>query len=279
MAIHLCFVYAEKQQHIEITSEQAELFTPLSIWKPAIIKDEILQLPEGWTVHSEITPGISQIDLSLEANYTLICDAQHARLMIRYSGPEHIQAHSVLMTARFSVGRAHTNELCCRDSFLSSYHGVFFRNQDGSLWYEDTSANGTFLNGQLIRGEKKRLHRSDQLDFLPLMNVVVDGGILHIRYPKEHAQIALQPLPTAQSHRCAMLFNQQTGQLHHIQLDPQINKLAAFRSFAAAQLPHNDKHYLLSACMLRDAETQTLITSDQALCQFLESVCPIFVML
>jgi len=278
MSIHLCFICDGKQHNIEVKDGQVELYTPLSIWNPAIVKENTLYFPEGWHVHNESAPPTYQIDLDREANHTLVCDGHHARLMVRHGGTERLQSLSVLTTARFSVGRAHTNELCCRDSYLSSYHGVFFYDREGALWYEDTSTNGTFINGMQIRGEKRRLHRGEQLDFPPLMHVVTDGGVLHIRCPKEHVQISLASLPADKARLNTAVFNQQTGCLYHIQLDPQINTLAGFRACAAAQMSQEGQ-YMTSSCMLRDADTHSLITSDADFCQLLKNGAPTFVML
>lgn len=273
--MHLCFIYNQQLQEIELTDSQVELFTPLSRWEPAQSEAGWLKLPSNWSFSHQGGAPTSFVPLDREANYSLTNGETNALLMVRQGGGEAIKSETLLMKERFSVGRSRSNELCCRDGFLSSFHGVFSYDLEGALWYEDESTNGTFVNGKLVCGKKIRLHTGDQLDFPPQMRVVIEGSVLHVRYPHEHALMNLPKLPVNEAGIHTALYLRPTGRLYHLHLPLNTNTLQAFISNAAAQLDEKAAEYLLPNITLHEAETQTLISDNDILVSVLSSGSPV----
>lgn len=273
--MHLCFICSQQMQEMDLTGAEEELFTLLSPWNPARVQEGALHLPDGWSACRQDQTPLACIPLDKEANYTLKNDEHTAMLMVRSGGAEVITTSELLATERFSVGRSRRNEICYRDGYISTSHGVFSFDSEGALWYSDNSTNGTFINGKLLCGEKQQLQSGDQLCFPPLMSIVVNGCVLTVRRPAEHSQLNL-PLREADDNiRNVALYMQAMGRMFHLRVPRDASTLEAFMACALAQVDEHAQGYLAQPVVLYDPENQTPITSDALLAGVLDKMAPV----
>ena len=113
------------------------------------------------------------------------------------------------------------------------------------------------------------------MDFPPQMQVMVDGCILRVRYPAEHAEMKLNVFHEEATVRHAALYMQVAGRLCHIRLKRDTNTLCDFVQSAAAQLDTQMADYLRQADVLREAESQQIITDNTALVKCLQARAPV----
>ena len=262
--LRICVIIEEKLYQYSLPEDAREaVYMPLSRWQPAQASGGELLLPQGW-FRQEGYPA-DRVPLQKEGNHLLTSGERSALMMVRIVPADGLRTERVRVTERFTVGRAHSNQICCRDGYLSSYHGVFSFDRDGLLRYEDTSTNGTFIGGELLRGSARTLHTGDVLDFPPLMQVTVNGAALHIRYPADHAQVALEKLPApAPGMVHALICLRETGALRHTQLPGSGCTGAELRAAAMHCLTTEDKALLPPGPALRIAGESALIAPGDA---------------
>lgn len=257
--LRLCLIHSETLFQYALAEGASEvLYTPLARWKPARITAGVMTLPEGWRTAEDYPTD--RISLHEEGNYLLKDDRNTALLMVRLTEEDGLCSVTAAMTGRFTVGRSRSNDICCRDGYLSSFHGVFSFNRDGRLCYEDTSTNGVFVNGEHLCGGMRLLRDGDQIDFPPLMQATVDGTAMRIRYPKAHGQLqleALQPAPQGEVNMAVYL--PQTGKLRQILLPAGICGGSELRSSVLACLAPEDAAVLPPEPVLRIAGETALI--------------------
>lgn len=261
--IRLCVIHNDRLYTTDMAdSAQQAVNTPLSAWEPAQVTGGELHLPKGWVTSDEAAVG--SVSLRAELNTRLRCGEQRAVLMVRLLPEGSLPDMHVQTKARFTVGRSRSNDLCCRDSFLSSAHGVFSFTEDGELFYEDASTNGTYLNGKKLHGARQVLKPGDQLDFPPLLQVVVDGAVLRVRYPLAHGHVMLpiQP-PVAEQELHAAVYLPTAGQLFHVRLHDAQHTAAEVIAAVRQQLPSETAVLLPSAPLLRIAGNAALLTTKQ----------------
>ena len=262
--LRICVIIEEKLYQYSLPEGAREaVYMPLSSWQPAQVTGGDLLLPQGW-FRQEGCPA-DRIPLRQEGNHLLTSGERSALMMVRIVPEDGLRTERVRVTERFTVGRAHSNQICCRDGYLSSYHGVFSFDRDGLLHYEDTSTNGTFIGGELLRGGERTLQTGDVLDFPPLMQATVNGAALHIRYPIDHAQVALEKLPApAPGMLHALVCLRETGALRHIQLPESGCTGAELRAAVMHCLTAEDKSLLPPGPALRIAGESALIAPGDA---------------
>lgn len=264
--IRLCVIFNEKLYTTDIAdSAQQAVSTPLSVWDPAQVSDGRLHLPKGWVTSDDA--AANSVSLQTELNVRLRCEDLRAVLMVRLVPEGGLPDVQVQAKSRFTVGRSRSNDLCCRDSFLSSAHGVFTFTEDGRLCYEDTSTNGTYLNGKKLNRIRQVLKSGDQLDFPPLLQVVVDGVVLRVRYPLAHGHTTLSPLPpVAEQELHAAVYLPATDQLCPVCLRMDQHTAAELLATMLPQFPPEAASLLPSAPLLRIAgETALLSAKDSVL--------------
>lgn len=240
---------------------QQTVNTPLSLWEPAQVADGELRLPKGWVTSEE--PSSDRVSLRTELNMRLRRDDRRALLMVRLLPEGGLPDVVVRAEARFTVGRSRSNELCCRDSFLSTAHGVFTFTGNGEMCYEDTSTNGTYLNGELLHGNSQLLKPGDQLDFPPLLQVVVDGAALRVRYPSAHGYVQLPALPPVEGEQLrAAVYLTAADRLCHVCLRASLQTGAELLSCILPQLPPETAALLPATPLLRVAGETALLHAN-----------------
>lgn len=273
---HLCFVSAQGV-HTVLTEPWQEYPFPFMLWQRFRTEGNQIVLPEGWLAEgADGQPG-SLISLE-EANYRLKGEAWTGMMLVRRYDENAMALTDCLTRDRFTVGRSRKNDICYRDAFLSSAHGVFSYNRQGQLCYEDDSTNGTFLNGTLLHHEVRVLREGDQLDFPPLMRVVVSNNRLFIRHPKEQAEVHLPLCPPPDGRKLVSLYFGSRNSICHVFVDPAATR-SSFLSAARQQLPEDAAALLGENAVLQDVYSQTLVHSDALMAQHLQQASPCFFVL
>jgi pSer/pThr/pTyr-binding forkhead associated (FHA) protein len=67
-----------------------------------------------------------------------------------------------LTEEKISVGRLSGNDIHLQDAFCSGYHAFLYAVEKGYVIRDNSSKNGTFLNGKRIAGEVE-LKKSDEI--------------------------------------------------------------------------------------------------------------------
>ncbi|MBR2054198.1 MAG: FHA domain-containing protein [Clostridia bacterium] len=273
---HLCFVSAQGV-HTVLTEPWQEYPFPFMLWQRFRTEGNQIVLPEGWLAEgADGQPG-SLIGLE-DANYRLKGEAWTGMMLVRRYDENAMALTDCLTRDRFTVGRSRKNDICYRDAFLSSAHGVFSYNRQGQLCYEDDSTNGTFLNGTLLHHEVRVLREGDQLDFPPLMRVVVSNNRLFIRHPKEQAEVHLPLCPPPDGRKLVSLYFGSRNSICHVFVDPAATR-SSFLSAARQQLPEDAAALLGENAVLQDVYSQTLVHSDALMAQHLQQASPCFFVL
>ena len=79
-------------------------------------------------------------------------------------GPEDDKTIALSQGKTTLMGRAENNDVVADEPRVSRQHAAIRADRDG-YWIEDLSSrNGTFLNGQRIEGEGKRLRDQDAIE-------------------------------------------------------------------------------------------------------------------
>ena len=257
--IRLCILLKDRMFQADVAdAQEGVVHTPLSTWEPARIANGVLSLPRGWQREGDDAVSIS---LREESNHLLCCQETRAVLMIRDVPEGSMAVETVGLLGRFTVGRSAQHHICCRENALSACHGVFSFTRSGQLRYEDASKNGTFVNDSLLWHDARLLQPGDRLDFPPLMQVTVTGVGLQIRYPRNHGQLQLPPLPTAtDGELLAAVYLPLQESLHYVSLPASLADGASLLRCILAQLPDEKAALLPSAPLLRLAGDMTLIS-------------------
>uniref|UniRef100_A0A1I8HFM0 E3 ubiquitin-protein ligase CHFR n=1 Tax=Macrostomum lignano TaxID=282301 RepID=A0A1I8HFM0_9PLAT len=74
-----------------------------------------------------------------------------------------------LLSDRCQIGRAVDCDLSLAgNQFVSGHHCAVFKDPDGGVWLQDTSMNGTLVNGRRILGDVAELRQDDVITVCPL---------------------------------------------------------------------------------------------------------------
>lgn len=268
--IRLCIILDTCLYQVNLTpGSTTPIHTPLSKWHPArpTATGDLL-LPGGWSCPDGLQPD--RISLLTEGNFLLAHGHRNALAMVRHVAEQSLPTEQVQLSGRITVGRSRKNAICCQDGYLSSSHGIFSFTRYGQLRYEDASTNGTFVNDELVQGEARILQSGDRLDFPPLMQVTVDGVSLRVRYPREHGQLTLPPMPAAaEGELLAAVYIPESGHLAYVRLPVGILSGAELLQSILSQLPAPQLQLLPSEPVLRFAG-ETALISPTALVQVQE---------
>lgn len=71
--------------------------------------------------------------------------------------------HTVSLDEELSIGRSDISQIILNDSGLSRKNTTFFRDGEDILVVDEDSTNGTFLNGQQIKGQPRILRNGDEI--------------------------------------------------------------------------------------------------------------------
>ena len=217
----LYFVINNQLFQMNIDRVSGTYYTPLSVWESVQVDHDCLSLPDNWSIAETQS---ANIPLLKEANYTLSNGKQEIFTMVRNIAPDELISMTVMIGERFTVGRSRRNELCYRDSFMSTVHGVFYLSREGNLLYEDASTNGTFINGNKLHRTSYCLNPGDRIDFPPLCRVIADSSVLNIRHPAAHCMINLPQMPELDENKLHVaLYFQTAGTLRHVILRQSVS--------------------------------------------------------
>lgn len=93
--------------------------------------------------------------------------------------------------ARVSLGRSESSTIVLRDAVISLSHSTFVKTADGKCLYEDTSKNGSYVNGKLLLQKKIELCFGDVLAFASGLKIVYLDNALAINSPDGLESVAL----------------------------------------------------------------------------------------
>lgn len=259
--IQLCFVIENQLYQMNIDRAGGTYYTPLSVWESVQVNHDCLSLPENWKVAE--TQSMT-IPLLREANYTLSNGKQEIFMMVRNIEPDELISTTVMIGEHFTVGRSHRNELCYRDGFMSTIHGVFHLSREGSLLYEDASTNGTFINGKKLHRASCCLKSGDQIDFPPLCRVIADSSVLHIRHSFAHGMINLPKMQEMEEDMIHVaLYFQTAGSLRHVALQRSVTTWSELLKQVKGQLSDQDLACLRSSPVLFERRNESLRKMDK----------------
>lgn len=260
--IHLCMIYNQTLWETDAALNSSGIHMPISVHESAYLSDDRLFLPSGWRVKKENDAYENAVSLLKEGNYELCGNGSRALLMVRMYAPDALENAYLLTKAHFTVGRASSNEISYRDCFLSSEHGVFSYDRRGVLSYEDTSTNGTFVNGRLIQGARCELKTGDKLEFPPLLQITVMDGALSVRFPKGHANMALREF-REYGEACRVAFMvQPSGNIHHVWVERNLESAEALLKRLLSGINHADAAHLMRKCGITDLKTGMPVSAD-----------------
>lgn len=255
--IRICIIIDDQLHQMNVERGCGALFTPLSVWESVQVEQDYLILPQNWTVVEKKT---RLIQLQKDANYSISNGKKEAFVMVRGIEQEKLVNTTVMIRERFSVGRSRRNELCYRDSFISTVHGVFYLSREGNLIYEDASTNGTFINGKRLQGGTCCLKTGDQLDFPPLCRVVVDSSVLHIRHTAVYSMINLPQLHEMEDEVLHVaLFFQMSGSLRHVMLRHPVFTREEILKQVDGQLSDQDYACICASPALFERKNESLL--------------------
>lgn len=156
----------------------------------SIFGTPIMVLRSGWLYLSEDTflktqKDVKRLPLSIcnGQDLSLITPDGEAVMSVR-DKPE--QAYRILVDHKesFSVGRARTNDIVYKDELVSAVHARFSRTGDGQLIYADLSTNGSYINGEYMRNERRVLKDGESVLIPPLMRLQLQGQSLSCFAPE-----------------------------------------------------------------------------------------------
>lgn len=86
-------------------------------------------------------------------------------------------------SGRLTIGRDKANDLAFESKLASSRHGFLSRGGQQGLVYTDTSENGSYINGALVKGSSRQLKFGDRIDIPFGLSLVSLGNVLAINSP------------------------------------------------------------------------------------------------
>lgn len=263
--IRLCIIHNDELFQINLEKDTSrDVFTPLAKWMPLRIENNRLLLPAGWHLADDIAQA--EINLQHESNHSITDGTHFSLIMIRIFSNDSFTDEFVQAKEHFSVGRSQSNAICYRDGYMSSYHGIFRFTPDGKISYEDTSSNGTFVNGNLLHDNSCLIKSGDQLDFPPLLRITFHDTLLHIRYPSCHAFVSLQPItPCADNMVHAAIYMPDIAQLRYIEISKGKYNMQALREIVYSMLPPEDAALLPMNAVLLPAHKVTPTAAGETL--------------
>ena len=212
--IYLCLASKMSVETFVVSTPQGSSL-PLTNLDGETIKwqGEELILPVGYIA----TRTDDVVSLEDEGNYPIFSQGiERGVLMIRHVKEKLMEATRFLLKNGLKIGRSSSNDLCCRDSFLSSKHGEIIRTQAGVLKYIDYSTNGTWINDENICGEERILKNGDVLFFPPALRLVVDGISVYVNHPDSLLHCRLSPCVfDAEKYQLVLFRSIATGVLTH----------------------------------------------------------------
>lgn len=274
--MQLCFV-SRQGVHTVLTEPWQEYPFPFLLWQHFRTEENQIVLPDGWVAEGADGQPRNLIGPE-DANYRLKGEEWTGMMLVRRYDEGAMALTDCLTKERFTVGRSRKNDICYRDAFLSSSHGVFSYSRQGRLCYEDDSTNGTFVNGALLHHAQCELQEGDQLDFPPLMRVVVSNNRLFIRHPKEQAAVHLPLCPPPDGRKLVSLYFGSRNSICHVFADPASTR-KGFLAAARQQLPEDTAALLGEDAVLQDVYTQAFVHSDALMAAHLRSASPCFFVL
>ena len=83
------------------------------------------------------------------------------KVKLHIRGP--YETRSVEVTGELSIGRSDQADIAWSDDGLSRVNTTFFIDNDELLVADENSTNGTFLNGEMIKGRPRTLRNGDRI--------------------------------------------------------------------------------------------------------------------
>ncbi len=127
-----------------------------------------LYLSEGFGLVRKGTPVSTPLPVNRSATYLLTGTAFPVMIVIRRMAKA-LQTEELHDVNSFSVGRSSANDFVYRDPLVSACHGRFSTDGEGGFFYADMSTNGSYVNGQYMRGKKVKLKPNDEILVPPLL--------------------------------------------------------------------------------------------------------------
>lgn len=268
--MHISLIYNSLLWETDANAYSKGVFSPLSAREEIRFSGDRLILPGGWRVKTQFGAYEEAVSFVKEGNHTLENGNERAYLMLRKYEPASLKSVLLLPKARFTVGRASTNDISFRDGFLSSDHGVFSYDRSGTLYYEDISSNGTFIDGKLLHKDTCVLKKGDRLTFPALMEITVLDCALSVRYLKEQTKISLLSFDEYEEKCRVCLMFQTSGNLHHLWMERTVTDVREFISVCYSRMNHADAVHLQRDCGLLNLKTGLPVTTSGDLKKMLE---------
>ena len=83
----------------------------------------------------------------------------------------------------FTIGLDPTNDLCLPDMLVSRRHATLTERENGECWIRDLdSKNGTYVNGEPLRGKERLLKDNDKIGIAYFDFRFLDRGVAHTRF-------------------------------------------------------------------------------------------------
>ena len=83
----------------------------------------------------------------------------------------------------FSIGLDPANDLCLPDMLVSRRHATLTVRENGECWLRDLdSKNGTYVNGEPLRGKERLLKDNDKIGIAYFDFRFLDKGVAHTRF-------------------------------------------------------------------------------------------------
>lgn len=124
---------------------------------------------------------------------------------------------------RLTVGRDPANDLCYQDQLVSARHGILSRANQNTLVYTDSSENGSYINGALMKGGNRPLKFGDRIDIPYGLSMIVLGNVLAVNQPADFsAKETLKPLdPPAEAEAAPQQKTAQKSVYTHYHRSPR----------------------------------------------------------
>ncbi|MGI6689374.1 MAG: type VII secretion protein EssC [Christensenellales bacterium] len=142
-----------------------------------------LQLPEGFKWHD----GLAQPERVIQSGQRYGINGKFGDIAMvagTYQRENTIyRKYFFPNNGRLSIGRDAANDLCFQDPLASARHGFLVGNGQNAAVYTDTSENGTYINGALLRGANRQLRFGDRIDIPDGLSLIWLGSVLAINQP------------------------------------------------------------------------------------------------
>lgn len=179
----------------DITLRQGEAGWPERLLLPVRVLDGnwYMQRPKAYAWKG--APDLEEMELTAASQLTLIGPPGDIHLVIGSCTRENTIMDKYLLPAEQSlqIGRDKGSDICLKEGFASARHGVL-RRSGGRVSYQDQSSNGSFVNGELIRGQICNLSPGDRIDIPQGLTIFYLGDVLAINRAPQLEQVSrLQP--------------------------------------------------------------------------------------